>query len=61
MFEICISGFLVISATLSILLWPALVAAKRADAPLQRINEAYNFESTEEKTQLTRLIASARE
>lgn len=61
MLETCVSGILVISATFSILLWPALVAAKRADARLQGINEAYSFEPTEEKVQLTRPIVSARE
>jgi hypothetical protein len=61
MLEICISGFLVISATFGILLWPALIVARQADSRLREINDLYSFEPAEEKVQLTRPTASAPE
>ena len=54
MLEICISGVLIVSILFGMFLWPVLIAAKRADACLLRIDETYVFEPVEEKVQRTR-------
>lgn len=41
MLEICASGFLITSFAVSVLLWRALVVAKRADYRLQGLNDPY--------------------
>jgi hypothetical protein len=41
MVEMCVSGFLVTSVAVSILLWRALAAAKRADFRLPQMDELW--------------------
>lgn len=59
MLEICVSGFLVTSLSVSLLLWRALAAAKRADDRLQSIHAGSLIERTEQKVQPLKLIPSA--
>jgi hypothetical protein len=58
MLEICISGFLVVSVAVSIILWRALATAKRADHAIQGIDNMYILETVEEKVNLTEPIPS---
>jgi hypothetical protein len=61
MLEICISGFFILSITMSFILWQALVAAKRSDYRLQGANEAYMLEPAEEKFPLSQFVPSTNE
>jgi hypothetical protein len=54
MLEICVSGYLVISLSSGMFLWPALIAAKRVDTRFQDMDETSLFECNEEDVQLTR-------
>jgi hypothetical protein len=58
MLEICVSGFLVISAVASILLWRALAVAKRADYGLYGTSDVYHLEPAEGKFHFTATIPS---
>ena len=58
MLEICVSGFFVASLSISLLLWRALAAAKRADHRLQSIDNICLIEPAEEKIHLMKLIPS---
>jgi hypothetical protein len=59
MLEICVSGYLVVAVAVSILLWQALAAAKRADNGLYGNGDAYPFEPAEGKLPLISTLASA--
>lgn len=56
MLEICVSGFLVVSVAVSILLWRALVVAKQADYGLYGIGDAYHVEPVERNFPLASTI-----
>lgn len=59
MLEICISGFLVTSVAVSLLLWRALAAAKQADDRLRGIDSIYRSEPAEEQVHRMKLVPSA--
>ena len=58
MLEICISSYLIVSITVSLLLWRALAAAKRADGKLKSADHVCLIESAEEGIPLRKLIPS---
>lgn len=58
MLEMCVSGFLVASLSVSLLLWRALAAAKRADYRLQNIENICLIEPAEDKVHIMNLIPS---
>lgn len=58
MLEICVSGFLVISMAVSLLLWRSLAVAKRADYRIRGIDGRYMIEPSEETAHLTKLVPS---
>jgi hypothetical protein len=53
MFEICVSGFLILSSAASFLFWRASVVAKWADSGFPGVDEIYLLEPHEEKVQAT--------
>jgi hypothetical protein len=58
MLQICISSFLVISIGVTVLLWLAFIAGKRADESLHETDEVDPLQASEEKVHLTRPIPS---
>ena len=59
MLEICLSGFLITSAAICVLLWRALAVAKRADFGLYGVNDVCGRETSQENVHLTSLLPSA--
>ena len=58
MLEICVSGFLVISVSVSLLLWRCLAVAKQADYRIRGRDGRYMIEPWDETAHLTKLIPS---
>ena len=58
MIEICVSGFLVLSVAISLLLWRILAVAKQADYKIQNPHHSYRLESVPEQPQLMKLVPS---
>lgn len=58
MLEICVSGILAISLAVSLLLWRALAAAKRADYRLQSLDNICLIETNQENVHLRKPIPS---
>ena len=58
MLEICTASFLLISAAVSILLWRALMVAKRADDRLKRTEDLFLLQPAEERSPLRNPVPS---
>ena len=58
MLEICVSGFLLVSILVSILLWRALAVAKQADYGLYGVSDLYHREPEEGEFALVSTVAS---
>jgi hypothetical protein len=58
MLEICLSGYLILSVAVSVLLWRVLAAAKRADYGHKGIRNIYMVELEDGHIQLTKPIPS---